>query len=42
MWFVIKANTPYEVDTETGYTAFNGYDGMCVASGRGGKHWIDE
>jgi hypothetical protein len=31
MWFVIRANTPYEIDTKTGYTAFGGYREHCIA-----------
>jgi|tagenome__1003787_1003787.scaffolds.fasta_scaffold20534225_2 quercetin dioxygenase-like cupin family protein len=42
MWFVIKANTPYEINTESGYSAVAWYTWMCPATGRGGKHLIEE
>jgi hypothetical protein len=29
MWFVVKANTPYRIDTESGYTSFVGYQKVC-------------
>jgi hypothetical protein len=42
MWFVIKANTLYKIDTETGYTTFSGYGPYCYSHRPGGKHWVDE
>ena len=42
MWFVIKSNTPYEINTESGYTALGHYTWMCSATGRGGRHLIEE
>jgi quercetin dioxygenase-like cupin family protein len=29
MWFVVKANTPYDVKTDTGYTVIAGYTEEC-------------
>jgi hypothetical protein len=40
MWFVIRANTPYEIETETGYTAFSGYGAACITPGPGGTHTL--
>jgi len=42
MWFVVKANTPYETYTEGGYKAFFQYNHVCMSSRPGGTHWIDE
>jgi hypothetical protein len=42
MWFVIRGNTLYEIDTETGYITLSGYRFLCETPGPGGKHWIDE
>jgi quercetin dioxygenase-like cupin family protein len=28
-WFAVKANTPYDIHTKTGYTAVGGYTDMC-------------
>src|SRR5438477_7329375 len=40
MWFVIKSNTPYGIETETGYTAFVGYGKVCRCPGPGGMHQV--
>jgi hypothetical protein len=42
MWFVIRANTPYEIETETGYTAFSGYGNQCLTPDPDGMHTVDE
>jgi hypothetical protein len=42
MWFVVQANTPYEIDTETGYTTFAAYGPACLTDEPGGTHWIDD
>lgn len=42
MWFVIKADTLYKIDTETGYTTFAGYGPRCLSHRPGGKHWVDD
>lgn len=42
MWFVVKANTPYETSTENGYKALFQYHICCVSTRPGGTHWIDE
>jgi hypothetical protein len=31
MWFVVKANTPYEITTEHGYKTFAGYRNACLS-----------
>ena len=41
MWFVVRANTPYEIETKTGYTAFNGYWFICVTNREGGAHSVE-
>ena len=40
MWFVVRANTSYEIETETGYTAFSGYGAQCVTPDRKGLHTV--
>src|SRR6266478_3953472 len=40
MWFVIRANTRYEIETETGYTAFAGYGAECFTPHRKGMHTV--
>jgi len=42
MWFVIRANTPYAIETESGYTTLMRYQFLCKSSRPGGTHWIDE
>jgi hypothetical protein len=42
MWFVVKANTPYEIFTEGGFEALFRYQMRCRSSGAGGTHWIDD
>jgi hypothetical protein len=42
MWFVVKANTPYEAYTEGGYKALFRYTYRCISTAPGGTHWIDE
>jgi quercetin dioxygenase-like cupin family protein len=42
MWFVIKANTPYEIDTESGYKTIMDYSRLCASTRPGGTHWVDE
>ena len=44
MWFLIRANTSYKIDTENGYTSMMGYhnSAMCASSQPGGEHIIDE
>jgi hypothetical protein len=42
-WFVVRANTPYEIETETGYTAFSGYKvGPCQTPDPEGMHEVVE
>ncbi len=40
MWFVVRANTPYEIETETGYTVFSGYGAQCFTADRKGLHTV--
>jgi Cupin domain len=44
MWVIIKANTPYKIDTENGYKCITGYNrsSVCLSSRRDGKHTIVE
>lgn len=44
MWFLIRANTSYKIDTENGYTSIMGYhnSSVCLSNQPGGKHRIDE
>lgn len=44
MWFVIRANTSYKIDTKSGYTCITGYknSSQCLSSQPGGKYLIDE
>jgi hypothetical protein len=42
MWFVVRANTPYEIETESGYKVVARYGPICLTAHTGGKHWIDE
>lgn len=44
MWFVIRANTPYKIDTNSGYHCISWYwhSAMCLSSQPGGKYLIDE
>ena len=38
-WFVVKANTPYEIDTRSGYVAMNVYKANCMTLDPNGAHW---
>jgi hypothetical protein len=40
MWFVVRANTAYEIETETGYTTFAGYGHVCLTSDPEGMHEV--
>jgi len=44
MWVIIKANTPYKIDTENGYISIVGYSrcSQCPSSRRDGKYTIVE
>jgi hypothetical protein len=42
MWFVIRANTAYEIETETGYTTFSGYGHVCLTPDPEGMHEVEE
>jgi hypothetical protein len=42
MWFVVRANTPYKIDTESGYKTLATYQYLCTSARPGGKHWINE
>jgi hypothetical protein len=33
MWFVVRANTPYEITTKTGYTNLINYNHVCTTVG---------
>jgi len=41
-WFVVRANTPYKIDTETGYKTVMRYTQHCMSAQPGGKHWVEE
>ena len=42
-WFVIRANTPYEITTEDGYVSFGGYTSICRTNrGTFGTHLVKE
>jgi len=43
MWFVVKANTPYEIQTEEGYVSLAGYTSICRTRRMDlGTHLIEE
>ena len=44
MWFVIRANTSYKIDTNSGYQCISWYyhSNQCLSSQPGGKYLIDE
>ncbi len=44
MWFVIRANTSYKIDTNSGYHCISWYhlSNECLSSQPGGKYLIDE
>ena len=44
MWFVIRANTSYKIDTNSGYECISWYyhSNSCLSSQPGGKYLIDE
>lgn len=45
MWLLIRANTSYKIDTESGYKSIVGYRSpckVCLSSQPGGKYLIDE
>jgi hypothetical protein len=41
-WFVVRANTPYKIDTETGYKTIVTYSSLCSSPDPGGKHLVEE
>ena len=41
-WFVIRAHTPYKIDTESGYKTIVLYNHICMSAQPGGKHWVEE
>jgi hypothetical protein len=41
-WFVVRANTPYKIDTEIGYKTIVIYNHICMSAKPGGKHWVEE
>ncbi len=42
IWFVIRANTPYEIDTVSGYKTIMRYTHLCRSIRPGGTHWVEE
>ena len=43
MWFVVRANTPYEIHTEEGYVSLAAYTSMCRTRRTAvGTHLIEE
>ncbi|MBT3237264.1 MAG: hypothetical protein HOL37_10545 [Rhodospirillaceae bacterium] len=43
MWFVVKADTPYEIETKEGYTSLAGYTSICRTRRMAtGLHLIEE
>jgi hypothetical protein len=40
MWFVIRANTPYEIKSKTGYIVIAAYGKQCVTANREGTHTV--
>lgn len=42
MWFVVRANTPYEIVTKEGYVALSGYTSICQTNrGASGSHLVE-
>ena len=42
MWFVVKANTPYEIRSEEGYVSLAGYKSKCRTNrGLKGSHLVE-
>lgn len=39
-WFVIRANTPYEIKSKTGYIVIAAYGKQCVTADREGMHTV--